>query len=158
MTSSRRILFLQGLPGSFFFRLGKALSERGCRVYRINFNGGDLWDWPARGAANYRGSARGWPAYLATFLRQHRITDIVLFGDCRPLHRMARGTAAGLGVPVHVFEEGYLRPDWVTLERGGVNGFSPLVARSRLVSGNGGGAAGCRLWSTAAVKPQEALA
>ncbi len=24
MTSSRRVLFLQGLPGSFFFRLGKA--------------------------------------------------------------------------------------------------------------------------------------
>lgn len=126
MTSSRRVLFLQGLPGSFFFRLGKALRERGCHVHRINFNGGDLLDWPARSAVNYRGSARGWPAYLATFLRKHRITDIVLFGDCRPLHRMARGTAAGLGVPVHVFEEGYLRPDWVTLERGGVNGFSPL--------------------------------
>ncbi len=126
MTNARRVLFLQGLPGSFFFRLGKALRARGCHVHRINFNGGDLWDWPARGAVNYRGSARGWPAYLAKFLRSHAITDIVLFGDCRPLHRMARGTAAGLGVTVHVFEEGYLRPDWVTLERGGVNGFSPL--------------------------------
>jgi capsular polysaccharide export protein len=126
MTSSRRVLFLQGLPGSFFSRLGNALRERGCDVYRINFNGGDQWDWPAKGAANYRGPARGWPAFLATYLRKHRISDIVLFGDCRPLHRMARGTAAGLGVTVHVFEEGYLRPDWVTLERGGVNGFSPL--------------------------------
>jgi capsular polysaccharide export protein len=30
------------------------------------------------------------------------------------------------GVPVHVFEEGYVRPDWVTLELGGVNGHSSL--------------------------------
>jgi capsular polysaccharide export protein len=29
-------------------------------------------------------------------------------------------------VPVHVFEEGYIRPDWVTLELGGVNGHSSL--------------------------------
>jgi capsular polysaccharide export protein len=27
---------------------------------------------------------------------------------------------------VHVFEEGYLRPDWITLEVGGVNGYSRL--------------------------------
>jgi len=31
-----------------------------------------------------------------------------------------------LGVLVHVFEEGYIRPDWVTLELGGVNGHSSL--------------------------------
>jgi capsular polysaccharide export protein len=29
-------------------------------------------------------------------------------------------------VPVHVFDEGYIRPDWVTLELGGVNGHSSL--------------------------------
>jgi capsular polysaccharide export protein len=29
---------------------------------------------------------------------------------------------------VHVFEEGYLRPYWVTYERGGANGNSPLMA------------------------------
>ncbi|WP_072389316.1 capsular biosynthesis protein [Hyphomicrobium sp. CS1BSMeth3] len=126
MYSGRHILFLQGLPGSFFFRLGSALSAKGCCVYRINFNGGDQWDWPGNGAVNFRGSERDWPSYLATFLREHAITDIILFGDCRRLHRTARGIAAGLGVLVHVFEEGYLRPDWVTLEQGGVNGFSPL--------------------------------
>jgi capsular polysaccharide export protein len=30
------------------------------------------------------------------------------------------------GVHIHVFEEGYIRPDWMTLERDGVNGHSPL--------------------------------
>jgi capsular polysaccharide export protein len=32
---------------------------------------------------------------------------------------------------VHVFEEGYLRPHWVTYERGGANGHSPLMAIPR---------------------------
>src|SRR5690606_9564915 len=31
-----------------------------------------------------------------------------------------------IGIPAYVFEEGYLRPDFVTLERGGVNGKSHL--------------------------------
>jgi capsular polysaccharide export protein len=31
-----------------------------------------------------------------------------------------------LQIPVHVFEDGYIRPDWVTLELGGVNGYSSL--------------------------------
>ncbi|WP_458339329.1 capsular polysaccharide export protein, LipB/KpsS family, partial [Bordetella pertussis] len=32
--------------------------------------------------------------------------------------------ARASGVRVHVFEEGYFRPHWVTLERGGVNAHS----------------------------------
>lgn len=126
MTTPRQILFLQGLPGDFFNRLAGVLKAQGCEVHRVNFNGGDLWDWRHSGAVNYRGTLRTWPAFLARLLRARGITDVVLFGDCRALHRTARAIAAGLGIQVHVFEEGYLRPDWVTLERGGVNGFSPL--------------------------------
>jgi capsular polysaccharide export protein len=122
----RQVLFLQGLPGDFFANLAHLLAACGCGVHRVNFNGGDQWDWPRPGAVNYRGGAAGWPSFLARLLRERAITDVVLFGDCRPLHRIARATAAGLGVAVHVFEEGYLRPDWVTLEAGGVNGFSRL--------------------------------
>jgi capsular polysaccharide export protein len=53
-------------------------------------------------------------------------TDVILQGDCRPLHTAAIELATRRGVAVHVFEEGYLRPDWVTLELGGVNGYSRL--------------------------------
>jgi capsular polysaccharide export protein len=124
--AARQFLFLQGLPGSFFSRLARRLASFGCGVHRVNFNGGDLIDWPLPGAVSYSGRPAGWPSFLARLLRERSITDIVLFGDCRPWHRAARAAAEGLGVQVHVFEEGYLRPDWVTLERGGVNGFSPL--------------------------------
>ena len=124
--SPRRFLFLQGLASPFFARLGKALAERGHVVRRINFNGGDRLFWPMQGAADFRGRDDDWPAFLAERLATWNITDIVLFGDCRPLHLTARRIARALDLPVHVLEEGYLRPNWITLETGGVNGHSSL--------------------------------
>ncbi|QUD89097.1 capsule biosynthesis protein [Phenylobacterium montanum] len=126
MTDRRkRFLFLQGLPGGSFWRLAVALRERGCFVIRVNFNGGDQMDWPEP-AIGYRGPLSEWPATLNRIVEQHGVTDIVLFGDCRPLHRAALSCAGASSLTVHVFEEGYVRPDWVTLEQGGVNGHSTL--------------------------------
>jgi len=119
-------LFLQGLPGPFFRRLAKRLRASGKRVSRINFNGGDLLDWRMAGGHGYHHGLARWPAWLALYLRRRAVTDIILFGDCRPLHRAAIEVARQCGVRVHVFEEGYLRPNHVTLERSGVNGFSAL--------------------------------
>jgi capsule polysaccharide modification protein KpsS len=59
-------------------------------------------------------------------VRELSVDGVVLFGDCRPLHRAAIERARALGVEAFVFEEGYLRPDFVTLERGGVNGHSQI--------------------------------
>ena len=50
----------------------------------------------------------------------------MLFGDSRPHHVAAIKVAKARGVRINVFEEGYVRPDWVTLERDGVNGHSTL--------------------------------
>lgn len=121
----RRFLFLQGPPGPFFWRLAQALIRHGHLAFRINLNGGDRRDWHGT-ATDYRGTADRWPDALHAYIRANWITDVVLFGDCRPLHRAARRVAEARGMPVHVFEEGYIRPDWVTLERGGVNGHSSL--------------------------------
>jgi capsular polysaccharide export protein len=122
----RQFLFLQGLHGPFFSRLGQALQSSGHGVSRINFHGGDRLYWALPGALNYRGRARNWPSFIEKCILERQITDIVLFGDCRPLHRDAIAVAARLQIQVHVFEEGYIRPDWVTLEVGGVNGHSTL--------------------------------
>ena len=51
----------------------------------------------------------------------------MLYGDTRPLHAEAIKLAKGLGLRIHVFEEGYLRPYWVNYERGGSNGNSRLM-------------------------------
>ncbi|RYY34724.1 MAG: hypothetical protein EOP59_16160, partial [Sphingomonadales bacterium] len=122
--AGRHFLFLQGLPGPFFRRLGAALRDAGAAVSRINFNGGDVLDWPGQGAINYRGTPADWPDWLATCVADRGVTDIIVFGDLRPVHRAARALADRRGLRFVTFEEGYLRPNHVTLERGGVNGHS----------------------------------
>ncbi|TFZ57275.1 capsular biosynthesis protein [Methylorubrum sp. Q1] len=122
-------LFLQGIASPFFSVLGSALRERGHGVRRINFSAGDWLFWPFP-ADHYRGKRDGWDAYLEAYIRTHAVTDIVLFGDCRPYHQAAVLVAKPMGVRIHVFEEGYIRPYWITCEAGGVNGNSTLPKRA----------------------------
>lgn len=98
--------------------------RRGHAVHRINLNGGDEATWPD--GVRFAGRAVEWPAHVADVLDHRAISDLVLFGDNRPLHAAAIRCAVARGIGVHVFEEGYLRPDWVTLEAEGVNGHSRL--------------------------------
>jgi capsular polysaccharide export protein len=125
MTAERTFLFLQGPPGPLFRRLGRAMAEREIAVHRINISGGDKRDWP-EGAVDFRGRFAEWPAFIDRYLREHGVTDLLLFGDCRPYHASALGIAELRNVRTHVLEEGYLRPDWMTLERDGVNARSTL--------------------------------
>jgi capsular polysaccharide export protein len=122
----RNVLLLQGLMGPLFRRIGQALRRDGYGVFKVNFNGGDRLLWRLPNGIDYRGSRADWPQTLERLIEEHRITDVVLFGDCRPLHMAAVTVCRELRVPVHVFEEGYIRPGWVTLELGGVNGHSTL--------------------------------
>jgi capsular polysaccharide export protein len=108
------------------YQLATSMRDRGMKVERINICGGDRADWP-EAATNFRGRFRDWPVFFDNFLREHQITDILLFGDCRPYHVSARGVAALRGVRTYVLEEGYLRPHWMTLELDGVNGHSRLA-------------------------------
>ena len=119
--AERAFLFLQGPPGPLFYNLAAEMRSRGVKVERINICAGDDVDWPGE-AAHFRKRFRDWPVYLDNFLRTHGITDILLFGDCRPYHASARRVAALRNVRTHVLEEGYLRPHWMTLELEGVNG------------------------------------
>jgi capsular polysaccharide export protein len=121
-----RFLFLQGMATPFLSQLGAALFKRGHVVRRINFTAGDRLFWRLPGAVDYRGDLAAWPTFLDARLREWGISDIVLFGDCRPLHKAAIRVASRHGITVHVAEEGYLRPHWVTLAAGGVNGHSAL--------------------------------
>lgn len=122
----RSVLLLQGLMGPLFRKLGQGLMKAGHKVHKVNFNGGDRAFWRLPGGINYRGSKADWPDALRGLIREHQVTDVILFGDCRDYHLVAREVCDEIGVTVHVFEEGYIRPDWVTLQEGGVNGNSSL--------------------------------
>lgn len=122
----RCVLLLQGLMGPLFRHLGKGLTQAGHRVHKVNFNGGDRLFWRQPGGIDFRGTLEEWPSALAEILADKQITDVMLFGDCRDHHMIATRVCRELKIPVHVFEEGYIRPDWVTFERDGVNGHSTL--------------------------------
>jgi len=125
---TRSFLFLQGPHGPFFGALGRMLQAAGCTVQRVGFNAGDRVFWPDRKSyIAYTGTPEGWPARFTELLQAHAVTDIVLYGDTRPVHAEAAKIARDRGLTVHVFEEGYLRPYWVTYERDGSNGNSRLM-------------------------------
>lgn len=123
---ARNFLFLQGPPTMCFSRLAVEMRSRGHEVHAVNVNAGDALFWNGPVAANFRGKVDEWPDFVAALIGRLGTTDIVLFGDCRPMHVCAIHAAKAAGARVHVFELGYMRPGWVTLEEDGVNGHSSL--------------------------------
>ena len=121
-----RALLLQGPMGPFFRLLADELLAQSVAVSKVNFNAGDALYFRGPEALSFRGSIAAWPSFLERLIRERAIDAIFLFGDGRPVHRAAVELAKRLDVRVFVFEEGYLRPDWVTLEPGGVNGHSSM--------------------------------
>lgn len=123
--SGKRVLLLQGPVGPFFRNLSKDLKEQGAEVFKINFNGGDCLYYPFK-ATVFRGKSADWEGFLENFLTKNRIQAIILFGDCRPIHKTACELAKKHGIDTGVFEEGYIRPDYITFEYSGVNGHSRI--------------------------------
>jgi capsular polysaccharide export protein len=125
--ANRHFLFLQGPHGPWFHRLGQLLRAAGAEVWRVGFNLGDRIFWPGLGYIAFTAPQADWPATCEALFEQHRITDLVVYGDTRGIHAEAVMLARARGITVHVFEEGYLRPYWITYERGGSNGHSRLM-------------------------------
>ncbi|HVY31786.1 MAG TPA: capsular biosynthesis protein [Polyangiaceae bacterium] len=124
--SGRHLLLLQGPAGPFFARVAEQLRQAGASITKVNFNGGEDLYYRGPEVVRFRGALAEWPAFFEQLVQERSVSGVVLFGDCRPLHRLAIERARQLGIEVFVFEEGYLRPDFVTLERGGVNGHSQI--------------------------------
>ncbi|MGV6811096.1 MAG: capsule biosynthesis protein [Brevirhabdus sp.] len=127
----KRFLFLQGPHGPFFDALGAMLRSAGAETWRVGFNRGDEAFWSdTRSFIPFLDSQDKWPERVADLYDRKKITDIVLYGDTRAVHATAIAAAEERGLKVHVFEEGYLRPYWVTYERGGSNGNSKLMHKT----------------------------
>jgi capsular polysaccharide export protein len=122
-----RVLLLQGPPGPFFFRLAQALREQGSHVWKINFNGGDFLFFNRGNFVNYGKHPSQWEGFLREFIAKQNINRIMCYGDSRWHHQTARRVAEELGIDIWVCEEGYLRPDYVTMETFGVNANTRLA-------------------------------
>lgn len=121
--SGKNVLLLQGPVGPFFWNLAKDLKHKNAKVFKFNFNAGDWFFFPS-GAQSFKGNLTEWPAKLEAFIYSQKIDVVLLFGDCRPVHACVRKLAKKICFAIGVFEEGYIRPDFVTFESVGVNGNS----------------------------------
>lgn len=127
VATSKNVLLLQGPIGGFFLQFSKWLQVQQKSVYKINFNGGDEYDFPPSAQVfAYRDTPEQFEAFLQSFCVQHQIDSVVCFGDNRYYHRVAKKLSVSLDLSFWVFEEGYLRPNFVTLEKTGVNAYSEL--------------------------------
>jgi len=130
----RNVLLLQGPVGPFFKKLATDLEQHGHHVVKVNLNGGDWLFYNTGNVLNFRDNASVWPFWIESVLVGRQIDRIYLFGDCRSYHRKAITIARRLNIEVYVFEEGYIRPNYITLERDGVNGFSSACETETVAS------------------------
>lgn len=122
--AARVALLLQGHPSRFWQCLADELAEQGAVVHKVNFCLADWLFWGRRPGHSYRGKLADWPEWLSTFVKRQDVTDLVYYADRFPYHVAARTVGERLGLNCWCIEFGYLRPDWLTLESGGMGAYS----------------------------------
>jgi len=128
--NGKKILLLQGPMGMFFRDLDRLFRIYGATTFRIGFNAGD-WIFANKDHyIPYKEPIDRWKDFIENFFLQNQIDKVFLLGDCRSYQRIAIEVAQILHIEIYVFEEGYVRPNYVTLEKWGVNNFS-LISRER---------------------------
>lgn len=126
LLSGKKYLLLQGPMGPFFSNLTDWLLSQDREVTTVIFNGGDYFYNRRNRHELYTKTVNEFPSWLKKMWEQYNFDTIICFGDCRPLHRAASAWSKSKKIQFLVFEEGYLRPHFITLEKEGVNAFSPL--------------------------------
>ena len=121
--SDRRVFLLLQGPMSFFFaELGAALRAAGADVLKVCVCPGDRLFWRGGGVRHFRGRAEAWTGWLDDLIAAEGVTDIACLGDGRRWHDEALPVARKRGVRIHVVEQGYLRPHFLTVEPEGTGG------------------------------------
>ena len=119
-----RFLIVSAPFGGFGVALARTLEARGATVQRMIFNAGDALNWRRAGGVVFKAAAEVWAERLAEVAAD--FTDLLLFGEGGPYNRAVLSATEGLDARVWVLENGYFRPDWITVELNGVNASSGL--------------------------------
>jgi capsular polysaccharide export protein len=125
------VLILQGPLGPFYGQIAGELAAGGAEVLRVNLSGNDVADWPRSAPGrvlDFDGRLEDWTAFLDAEIAPHYPDVVLMHGDRRPYHKVAAGWAAARGMDVVLTELGYLRPDWMVLERDGTSALSRFPA------------------------------
>jgi capsular polysaccharide export protein len=124
--SGKVLLFLQCPIGPIAQELLSAAEKAGYTPVKMNFNSGDALYVRDEYSINFRGRPDDWGPFFDYVSQVIEPEAIVLMGDMRFYHKVAIDIARTRGIRVICLEEGYMRPNFVTVELGGNNSNSPL--------------------------------
>ena len=124
-------LFLMGPIGTFFARLSNYLEKNNVRTYKISF---PLYEYgfPQSRIIKFHQDIYLFKNFLKKILIDKEIKHIFMYGNVLIPHREALSLVEELKkediqVNTHIFELGYLRPNFVTLENKGINYSSSFI-------------------------------
>lgn len=120
------VLLLVGPLGLFFSRVAGHLEAKGVSVYKVAL--------PMRepGFRNkkkliYNGPPCEFRSFIESTIDRYKVKHVLMYGDYIPIHREALIACRAKGVNTIVFELGYRRPGFITVEDQGVNSRSVLM-------------------------------
>lgn len=119
---NKNILFLQG-PISYFFSDMKKYLEKENQVFQITFNTSDEFFSDKKNLYPFNDKKTNYHSFILNFLNNNKINIVFLFGDERFFHKIAINIIKKdfPNIKIFVFEEGYIRPNYITIEENGVN-------------------------------------
>lgn len=118
------VLLLQGPIGNFFYEFSRYIDKHDASVYKINFTFAERFFY-RRESTNYNGKIDAWPIFFKDFVKNNKINKVFILNDSRPYHQPIINICYEDNIQLYVFEDGYFRPGYITLEPFGVNGNSP---------------------------------
>ena len=119
------VLFLVGPIGTFFARLSRYLENKNIRTYKISF---PLFEYgfPKENRIYFDQDVIYFKEFLNNILIEKQIKHIFMYGNVLLPHQDAlklvkKLNKEGNNIKSHIFELGYFRPNFVTLEESGIN-------------------------------------
>jgi len=127
------VLMLMGPLGTFFARLANHLETRGASVTKLSFPLHEF-GFPAHQRVAYGGPMADFKPFLRALILERGIRHLFMYGDFIDPHRLAIELVRELNaenslphtIEPWVFELGYVRPNYVSLELERVNARSNL--------------------------------
>ena len=124
-------LFLVGPIGTFFARLSNYFEDNNIETYKVLF---PLYEYgfPQSKMIRYDQDINGFKNFLRETIFNYEIKHIFMYGNVLIPHKKALDLVRelkleGKYINTHIFELGYLRPNFVTLENKGINYNSSLI-------------------------------
>jgi len=124
---NKNVLFLQGPMGFFFNNLSIFINKNyKSKVFNIAYNGGD--EYFLNNPIPIIGNNEKIITKTIELIQKEKINSIFLLGDEREIHSyiIKWKEENNIELNIYVFEEGYFRPNYITIEENGVNNNSTL--------------------------------